>query len=127
MLHFVLTSLRTCIFIRCFMYPLWNLILQVQFRAVLRHLHHLSSSWPEGFTVQTCMIAREVIKRGLNWPPRYIIYIYKGIYKDLKIHLHKGIINYAREKNYISPLNIRHFNEMVKNILCKQYSLWRSI
>ena len=23
-LHFILTSLRTCIFIRCFMYPFWN-------------------------------------------------------------------------------------------------------
>ena len=47
MLHFVLTSLRTCIFIRCFMYPFWNLILQVQFRAILRHPHHLSSSWTD--------------------------------------------------------------------------------
>ena len=54
---------------------------------------------------------------------RYKMYIYKGIInKDLKIYLHKGIINYAREKNYISPLNIRYFNEIVKNILCNQYS-----
>ena len=50
------------------------------------------------------------------------MYIYKGINKDLKIYLHKGIINYAREKNYISPLNIRYLNEIVKNILCNQYS-----
>ena len=69
------------------------------------------------------MIAREFIKRGLNWPLKYRIYIYKGIYKDMKIHLHKGIINNAREKNYISPLNIRYFNEIVKNILFKQYSI----
>ena len=30
---------------------------------------------PGGFTVKTCMIAREFIKRGLNWPMRYRMYI----------------------------------------------------
>ena len=34
-----------------------------------------------GFTVKTCMIAREFIKRGLNQSLRYRMYIYKGINK----------------------------------------------
>ena len=35
------------------------------------------------------------------------------------------MINYAREKNYISPWNITYFNETIKNILDSQ--IWSSI
>ena len=55
------------------------------------------------------------------------MYIYKGINKYLRIYLHKGIINYARKKTYISPWNIRYFNEIVNNYYGNNTQIWNSI
>ena len=55
------------------------------------------------------------------------MYIYKGINKYLRIYLHKGIINYVRKKTYISPWNIRYFNEIVNNYYANNTQIWSSI